>query len=206
MTKNKVINFDFENNCYGCRNCENICPKKAIKMINNEEGFIIPKIDYEKCIDCGLCTQKCPYLHNNQETLMKRKWYGGYLKDEKERMQSTSGGMFTALANWFLDNDGYVCGCVWNEELEATHIITNKIKDIQRMRGSKYVQSNLNSCVLEIKKLLAHHKVLFTGTPCQVAAIKKYNENNENLYTMALICEGVSSPKVWKKICKLPRK
>ena len=66
-------------------------------------------------------------------------------------MQSTSGGMFTALANWFLDNDGYVCGCVWNEELEATHIITNKIKDIQRMRGSKYVQSNLNSCVLEIK-------------------------------------------------------
>lgn len=80
MTKNKVINFDFENNCYGCRNCENICPKKAIKMINNEEGFIIPKIDYEKCIDCGLCTQKCPYLHNNQETLMKRKWYGGIFK------------------------------------------------------------------------------------------------------------------------------
>ena len=199
MTKNKVINFDFENNCYGCRNCENICPKKAIKMIKNEEGFIIPKIDYEKCIDCGLCTQKCPYLQNNQETLMKEKWYGGYLKDEKERIQSTSGGMFTALANWFLDNDGYVCGCVWNEELEATHIITNKIKDIQRMRGSKYVQSNLNSCALEIKKLLAHHKVLFTGTPCQVAAIKKYNENNENLYTMAIICEGVSSPKVWKK-------
>ena len=200
MIKNKVINFNFENNCYGCRNCENICPQKAIKMVENQEGFLIPKIDYEKCVDCGLCAQKCPYLQvNKNQSLQEKKWYACYLIDEEKRKQSASGGIFAALADLLIKNDGYVCGCIWNENLEAVHIITNKPEEIEKMKGSKYVQSNLKDCAPTIQKMLLHHKVLFTGTPCQVAAIKKYVGNNENLYTMSVICKGVPSPKVWKK-------
>lgn len=203
MIESKKINFNFEENCYGCRNCENICPKAAIKMIENSEGFLVPVIDDKKCVNCGLCVKKCPYLQANKKEIIKpKKWYACYLKNEEERQLSTSGAIFPALANWFLSNDGYICGCVWNDELEAIHIITNKQEELQRMKGSKYVQSNLTNCAVTIKELLANHKVLFTGTPCQVAAIKKYNEGNSNLYTMAVVCEGVPSPKVWKKYVK----
>lgn len=197
-----MIDFDFEKKCYGCRNCENICPAKAIKMKENNEGFIIPIIDKEKCIDCGLCNQKCPFLsiEEKDKKIRLNTWYACFMKDEKKRKESSSGGVFPLLAEWVLKNDGYVCGCVWNKELEATHIVSNRQEDINKMKGSKYVQSNLNNAVAKIKTILIkERKVLFTGTPCQVAAIKKFLPNEQNLFTMAVICEGVASPKVWKK-------
>ena len=197
-----MIDFDFEKNCYGCRNCENICPTKAIKMKENNEGFLIPFIEKEKCINCGLCNIKCPFLNIKKDNtnMQLRTWYSCYMKDEKKRQESSSGGIFPLLADWVLQSNGYVCGCIWNNEIEAVHVVTNKIEDINKMKGSKYVQSNLKSVVEEINLLLKNEKkVLFTGTPCQVAAIKNYFSNQKNLYTMAVICEGVSSPKVWKK-------
>lgn len=197
-----MIDFDFDKNCYGCRNCENICPTKAIKMEENSEGFLMPVIDKEKCINCGLCNKKCPFLNiqENDEKIKLNKWYACYMKDEEKREGSSSGGIFPILAEWILKNNGYVCGCVWNKELEAIHIVTNKQEDIDKMKGSKYVQSNLKEVVIEIKDLLKKgKKVLFTGTPCQVSAIKNYLPNEQNLYTMAVVCEGVASPKVWRK-------
>lgn len=197
-----MINFDFEKNCYGCRNCENICPTKAIKMKENNEGFLIPVIEKEKCINCGLCNKKCPFLNIKEDNtnVQLRMWYSCYMKDEKKRQESSSGGIFPLLADWILQSDGYVCGCIWNNEIEAVHVVSNKKEDIDRMKGSKYVQSNLENIVEELKALLKdERKVLFTGTPCQVAAIKNYFLDEPNLYTMAVICEGVASPKVWRE-------
>ena len=198
-----MINFDFNQNCYGCRNCENICPNKAIEIIENVEGFLVPKINKEKCVDCGLCERKCPYLSiNNEIVLDKSIWYSCYLKDVNERKKSTSGAIFPALAKYFLDNDGLVCGCIWNNEMKPIHVLTDDHEIIEKMRGSKYVQSDLKNIAEEIKKSINYKKVLFTGTPCQVAAIKLYVGENPNLYTCALICEGVPPYKVWNKYVK----
>ncbi len=195
-----MIEFDFNENCYGCRNCENICPKNAIQIVENREGFMMPKVDKEKCINCGLCDKKCPYLtFKNNSKIREKTWYSCYLKDENERQKSTSGGIFPALAKYFLENNGLVCGCIWSDEMKPIHILTDKIEDIEKMRGSKYVQSDLNNVIKEIKEKIENKIILFTGTPCQIAAVKLYVKNHKNLYTCGLICEGVPPYKVWKK-------
>ena len=197
-----MIDFNFEKNCYGCRNCENICPTKAIRIEENKEGFLMPVIDEEKCIKCGMCNKKCPFLNLevNKEKIRLNKWYSCYMKDEEKRKESSSGGIFPILAECIIEKGGYVCGCVWNDKLEAVHVVTNKPEEVNKMKGSKYVQSDLNETVVKIKSILNEGKiVLFTGTPCQVAAVKSYLVEEQNLYTMAVICEGVASPKVWRK-------
>jgi len=193
-----MINFDFNKNCYGCKNCENACPVGAIKIIENSEGITIPKVDKDKCINCGKCDKVCPYL-NNEKNKFSRKYYSAYLKSEKERETSASGGMFPAIAKYFIEKDGYVAGCIWDDNINAIHILTNKLSDIEKMKNSKYVQSNMSGVAKEIKEKLKEHKVLFVGTPCQTAAVKLYIGENKNLYTCSLICEGVPSNKVWIK-------
>lgn len=195
-----MIDFDIEKKCYGCRNCEIVCPKKAITIIENEEGFLVPKIDKQKCINCGLCSKKCPRVNaENKIEIKNNQWYSCYLKNVEDRIKSTSGGIFPALANFFIQNDGYVCGCVWDENMKPIHIVTNNVDDVEGMRGSKYMQSDLKETLNEIKSKINEHKILFTGTPCQVAAAKLYLGDHENLYTCSLICEGAGSYKVWKK-------
>ena len=200
-----MINFDFDKKCFGCRNCENICPTKAIKLIENEEGFLMPVIDKKKCIQCGMCNKKCPFLNieKNKEKNRLNKWYACYMKDKKKIKESSSGGIFPLLAECIMKKDGYISGCVWNNKLEAIHIVTNQQEKVNKMKGSKYVQSDLNKTVEEIKFILNEGKlVLFTGTPCQVATVKSYLPEKQNLYTMAVICEGVGSPKVWRRYKK----
>lgn len=194
-----MINFDFDKNCYGCRNCENICPVKAIRIIENKEGFFIPEVDRNKCIDCGMCDKMCPYL-NYQEygNLKEKSWYGAYNKQKDEREKSTSGAIFPALAKYFLDKKGIVVGCVWDEEMKPIHIIARNNETIEKMKGSKYVQSDLMRIAKKIKEEIKNKIVLFTGTPCQVAAIKSFCGESKNLYTCSLICEGVPSNKIWQ--------
>lgn len=195
-----MIKFDFDKNCYGCRNCENVCPNNAINMIENQEGFLVPNINKERCINCGLCDNMCPYINFKEKNNLKKNiWYSTYLKDISERKKSTSGGIFPALANYFLENNGLVCGCIWDNEMKAIHILTDNKKDIEKMRGSKYLQSDINSVAKEIKKEIDKRKILFVGTPCQIAAIKLYIGDHNNLFTCGLICEGVGSYKIWKK-------
>lgn len=195
-----MIDFDFNKYCYGCRNCENICPTNAIRVSENEEGFLVPSIDKQKCISCGLCDKNCPYTNFSINVELKKNiWYSCYLKDVKEREKSTSGGIFPALAKYFLENDGLVCGCVWNKEMKTVHILSDSIENVNNMRGSKYLQSDLQLIIKEIKEKIDKRKILFTGTPCQVAAIKLYIGEHKNLYTCSLFCEGVPSYKVWKK-------
>lgn len=195
-----MINFDFNEKCYGCRNCENICPKGAIEIIENQEGFLVPKIDRNKCINCGLCDKKCPYSNFKEYSEIKKNiWYSCYSKNKEERIKSTSGGIFPPLAKYFLENNGLVCGCIWNDKMKPIHILTDDNAKIEKMRGSKYLQSDLKKVVKEIKKQIDKKMILFTGTPCQIAAIKLYIGEHKNLYTCGLICEGVPSYKVWRK-------
>ena len=134
---------------------------------------------------------------------MKEKtWYGAYNKEKKEREKSTSGAIFPAIAEYFLKNNGLVVGCIWNEDMKPVHVIAENKEELQKMRGSKYVQSDLKDVVKKIKDELPNKKILFSGTPCQIAAIKSFIGNNQNLYTCALICEGVPSNKVWQKYKK----
>ena len=200
-----MINFNFDQYCYGCSTCKTVCPVEAIKMKYNKEGFLVPEINLEKCIKCGACEKKCIYLNhqNRQQIIANKVAYAVFVKNKEDIIRSASGGIFYKIAEWVLKNDGYVCGSIWNEKWDAIHIISNKIEDIIKMQGSKYVESNLNNCYQQTIKLLKEgKKVLFSGTPCQIAGIKSIIGEHENLYTCSIICEGVPSTKVWKKYVK----
>lgn len=194
-----MIDFDFKKNCYGCELCKNICPKGAIEMKENEEGFLNPVIDMKKCIHCGLCEKKCLYLNENpiKKISQADNTFAVQIKDKESLKKSSSGGFFYEIATNFINNGGYVAGCIWDKEMMPVHILSNKLDDIKRMQGSKYVQSNLSNVFKEIKEIVKNNKVMFVGTPCQVKAIKAFI-NNDNLVTISLICEGVPSRKVWK--------
>ena len=195
-----MLDFDLNRYCYGCGVCGVVCPQNAIRMEDNAEGFAMPVVDRDRCIKCSLCEKACPRLSPlpSDCSLSQSHCFAAYLKEEELRSQSTSGAVFPALAEKVLEEGGFVCGCVWNDKLEAVHILSDKRSDVKRMLGSKYVQSSLGDSFLQIKKVLdSEKKVLFSGTPCQVAALLSYMGRRKNLFTCAVICAGVPSPKVW---------
>lgn len=181
-------------NCSGCSLCSLGCPQGCIFMKEDEEGFLMPEIDKNSCINCGLCFKFCPCKgESTAET--HPFYYAAAIKDDVLLKQSSSGGMFVALAEAFIRQGGYVCGCVFNERMEANHIVTNNIADVRRMMGSKYVQSNITESLVRIKELIKEGElVLFTGTACQVAAVKSYTNNASNLFCVDVLCHGVPSP------------
>ena len=183
--------------CYGCRACEQICPKLAIVMKEDEEGFFYPEVNKEKCINCNLCSKVCPYSNELYKTKI-RKVYAVQYKNEKNLMESSSGGAFSLFADYILSIGGYISGCIFDENLIPRHVVSNKKEIISKMRGSKYVQSDIRSTYKEIKDLLNSKKiVLFTGTPCQVDGLKRYlMKEYDNLFTLDLICHGVPSFKI----------
>lgn len=185
--------------CSGCYSCANICPKKCITMTLDQEGFWYPKIDKEKCIDCGLCEKRCPIL-NDMRVNNEPKAYACYNLDEEIRKESSSGGIFTLLASNIIDRGGIVYGAAFNHNYEVEHIKITTKKELNILRGSKYVQSKIGEVYAEIKELLNQEKIVyFSGTPCQIDGLlcfldKKY----DNLICQDIICHGVPSPLVWK--------
>lgn len=193
--------FSTKEDCCGCTACASICTKKAIAILRDEEGFLYPEIDSAKCIKCGLCVKVCPIKNSIIDKFVNQKAYIIRSKSEENVKESTSGGFFLPLAEWVVEHGGYVAGACYDDDLNVTHKITNKKGELCNFRGSKYVQSDMKDVFPQIKGLLnANVRVLFSGTPCQVAGLKRYlRGNDENLLCVDVVCHGVPSPKLWKK-------
>ncbi len=187
-------------NCTGCSVCSSVCPKSAIRIIENSEGFLTPVVNKDLCINCGLCVKKCidlnPFYVNNKEP----KCYA-MMADEDIRKNSSSGGMFSVAAEYIISKGGYVCGAAYREDFSVEHIIIDKSEDLYKLRGSKYMQSHIGNTYIEIKKLLDSGKdVLFTGMPCQVAGLHSYlGKEYDKLISIDLLCHGITSSKVFEK-------
>lgn len=189
-------------NCTGCSACMNSCPKNAIRMEYSREGFLYPKIDTDKCINCNLCKKICPVL-NTSKNISKNSCYVGYIKNDKVIMNSSSGGIFYVLANNILENNGIVIGAAFDKKNKLQHIAIEEKKEINKLMGSKYIQSNLNNIYSYIKERVKKRKILFVGTPCQVAGLKAFlKKEYDNLITVDLVCHGVPSPKLFEKYIK----
>lgn len=186
--------------CCGCGACANKCPVKAISMRENEEGFLAPAIDENLCTDCGLCARACPALNVRYENTTEPECYAAMAEDEI-RMKSSSGGIFSLLAEHIIDKGGYVCGAAFNKDWSVSHIIIDNKQDLAKLRGSKYVQSDTENCYRETKKLLnAGKEVLFSGCPCQIAGLYSFlGKKYEKLFTVDILCHGTPSPGIWKK-------
>lgn len=197
-----LIAANIEKACIGCSSCRHSCPSGAISMAYDEEGFKVPVIDQALCINCGKCRAVCPVCHPVYDKAQKPRCFAAQASDELRTGRSASGAMFPILAQKILDDGGVVCGAAWNSEWKCEHIIVDTAEGLERIKNSKYVQSDLENCLPELKKLLeADCPVLFTGTPCQVAALNAFlgGKDYENLYTVDIICHGVPSPMVWKR-------
>ena len=199
MKINNVSIVHFED-CTGCGTCSKICPHQCISMVPmGKAGFLHPTIDTNSCTDCGACFKSCPL--NKPATYKVADVYAAYGKSEEILKSSNSGGVFSVIATDFLNNGGYVCGAAYTEDLDVTHIIISDIADLYKLQGSKYVQSKAFDTYPKIRDILKSGKhVLFSGTGCQIAGLKKYlRKEYDNLLTIELVCHGVPSPALFKK-------
>ncbi|MBR3173780.1 MAG: Coenzyme F420 hydrogenase/dehydrogenase, beta subunit C-terminal domain [Eubacterium sp.] len=193
-----------DDRCTGCNACIEICPKGAIKLEYSNEGFWYPAIN-EKCIDCGKCKQVCPvYGENKRIKFKKPKVYAAWSNDEENVKNSSSGGIFSCLAKCIIEQEGVVYGAAFSKNWRVEHVRVDNKKDLVRLQGSKYVQSFINPNIFKtIKKDLdSGRKVLFSGTPCQTAAVGNVIGNNSKLVLVDIICHGVPSPKAWDEYLK----
>ena len=199
-----MIEIKNKKDCCGCNACGDICAHKAIKFVTDNEGFWYPEVNKDLCTNCGLCEKVCPMLHLEEaksHDQREPKVYGGYHKNISIRFDSTSGGVFSALANAMYKQGGYVSGAVFNEDWSVSNYISNNKKDRSRLRSSKYVESNAEGLYKEIKRLLLNgEKVLACGSPCQMAALRTYlRKDYDNLVIVDFLCRATNSPKAYRK-------
>ena len=202
-----MIDIKDKKDCCGCHACASICAKHCIMMQADEEGFLYPVVDKDACTDCGLCEKVCPVI-NQSEPRKPLKVYAAKNKNEEIRRQSSSGGIFTLLAERVIAEGGVVFGARFDENWDVSHSWTDTIEGIAAFRGSKYVQSTIGDTYREAREFLKQgRKVLFSGTPCQIAGLKKYlRKEYDNLLTVDVVCHGVPSPLVWRTYLDETRK
>lgn len=194
-----MIVINEKKDCCGCTACYNICPKNAITMVIDQEGFKYPEVNESLCVNCQLCVKVCPVKKNNLYDYPIE----GFVvqnKSDSVRYNSTSGASINPIAEWIIEQNGSVVGAALVNN-ECRHIIVENKEDLVLLQGSKYVQSDLQSVFIEIReKINAGKKVLFIGMPCQVEGLKSYiGKHNDLLYTIDLACHGVPSPELFKK-------
>lgn len=194
-----MISITEKHKCCGCSACVQRCPKGCIEMREDEEGFLYPQVDLDACIDCGLCEKVCPVIlqAEKREPLA---CYAAYNPDESVRRESSSGGIFSLLAEKTINEGGVVFGASWNEHWQVAHSYTETREGLTQFRGSKYVQSVIGESYKQAEEFLkTGRKVLFSGTPCQIAALKLFlRKDYDNLLTVDFICHGVPSPGVFR--------
>lgn len=193
-------------NCSSCAACANVCARSAISMQLDVEGFYRPVIDAGKCVQCGACERACPWsksIDNPNVADISPKTVATYAKDESIRLQSSSGGIFTVLAERVLDDGGVVVGVAQTASTRFGHIVVDNKADLAKLRGSKYVQADVGLVYREVRSLLkAGRKVLFSGTPCQVAGLYAVLGNaaaSADLFTVDIVCHGTPGVKVFEK-------
>ena len=198
-----MIHIGNKADCCGCNACGDICPKDAISFKTDIEGFWYPEINDDLCVDCGLCEKICPILNKADKITRYNvpRVYAAYSKDEAIRLDSTSGGIHSMLAQVMYACSAYISGAVYNEDHTVSHIVDSNPERLPEIRSSKYLQSNSEGIYKEIKNLLDHgEKVLFCGCPCQVHALHNIvGSDHPNLISCDFICRGVNSPKVFLK-------
>ncbi len=193
--------------CVGCGSCAAVCPQHCIQMRHDDEGFRRPEIDSTQCVNCRRCEQVCPLLLNTPE-YPQTTAYAAKNRDAAVRAESSSGGVFTALAEMVLKQGGCVCAARYNAEFEVIHDFAYSMSETAPLRGAKYSQSSAEHCFPKIKSLLQEGRiVLFVGTPCQTAGLSAFlGKDDPNLILVDMICHGVPSPKVWQRYLQMRRK
>ena len=189
--------------CSGCTACMNACPHHAISMQKDKEGFFYPQIDPRLCVECGICVKTCPFQNRRSEQPVEMKVYGVKHNNDMIRAESTSGGVFTALSQVVLDQNGVVFGASYDPDtFQVKHIAVTNSSGLKRLHGAKYVQSSLEGIFPQVRNALEQNQsVLFSGTPCQCDGLRRYlaaaRVSTDSLYLCDLVCHGVPSPGVW---------
>lgn len=194
-----MIDILNKKDCCGCSACVQKCPKQCISLKEDNEGFLYPQVNQQECISCGICKKVCPIINPNEKRTPLQ-IYAAINKNEEIRRQSSSGGIFTLLSEEILKEGGVVFGARFDENWEVKHDYTENVKGLVNFRGSKYVQSRIEDNYKKVETFLKQgRKVLFSGTPCQIAGLKRFlSKEYDNLLTVDFICHGVPSPKVWR--------
>lgn len=197
----KYIEITDKELCTGCTACMNKCPKGAIKMVRDEEGFLYPKVNKEKCVKCGLCKKVCPILNKSERENFNQRGFIFQYNNDNIRKQSTSGGAFTAIAEYTIENNGVVFGVGFDDKFKVIHQKAETKKELEKFRNSKYVQSNPLSTFKEVEKNLKENRlVCYSGTACQIEGLLSFlGKNYKNLITVDVICRAVPSPLLWEK-------
>lgn len=189
--------------CCGCSACVQVCPKQCIAFDEDGCGFRYPVVNSEICIDCGLCEKVCPVL-NQSDSCKPLKVYAALNPQERIRLNSSSGGVFTLLAEDIISQGGVVFGAAFDEKWEVEHRYALTKEGLEQFRGSKYLQSRIGKAFLQTQEFLDMGKmVLFSGTSCQISGLKRFlKKDYDNLLTIDVVCHGVPSPMVWRKYLK----
>ncbi len=192
--------FDKKENCSGCGVCKAVCNENAVKMQQDDCGFYYPQIDTKRCVSCGKCRSNCHFINKSVSRNLSEDVFAVQSKDAEILKKSQSGGVFAELAKSILNSGGAVYGAAFNDLFEVCHIRIASVNQLYRLQGSKYVQSKTEDIFGMVKKDLDNDlQVLFSGTPCQVAALYSYlGRKNELLYTVDIVCHGVTAPALWK--------
>lgn len=196
-----MITLSNKKDCCGCSACFSICVHHAISFVQDDEGFMYPQFDEDKCVSCGLCEMVCPVIkYKSQSKNGNPEIYAAVNTNENEYFASSSGGIFILLCNYVIAQGGIVCGAVYSRNFIVKHEFAQTIDECKRFQGSKYVQSDISGIYSQIKAILKTGRILlFSGTPCQVAGLQLFlRKQYDNLYTCDVICHGVPSPLVFR--------
>ena len=200
-----MIEIKDKKSCCGCGGCMNACPKHCITMKADNEGFLYPVVDKESCVNCGLCAKVCPIINYQMEIPFEQTAYLVQNRNEAVRRESTSGGAFTAIAQYVIEQGGVVFGAAYDKKFRVYHVCVEEADELWRFRNSKYVQSDTGETFSQVECFLKKGRmVCYSGTPCQIEGLKRYLiKDYEKLITVDVVCHAVPSPLVWDKYLEM---